>query len=814
MEKGNQWTRCVLDASPDAYIEVNSRQRIAEWNAQAEKAFGWPRAQIIGKRISQIFDPAFHGQIHDLFLAACDTPALKIQLEVTGLHRDGHIFPLQLTISRIQRDPAYRLAMFARDLTRDKELEKRIFESEERYLAILNGIEDGYNESDIKGTYQFVNAAFCRIYGSVSEDQKRQGLKQFTTPEEILGTNNRDYTPPDRLKQVSDVYKKVYRTGKPATFDFDFSLESKPFFIEQSITVKRDKEGNICGFRVVSRDCTQRKLREQELAKAREAIEAARLAADEAKIIAEKASHAKSEFLANMSHEIRTPLNAVMGMTELVLATDLDEEQREFLTIAKSAADSLLSVINDILDYSKIEAGKMVLDPAPFNLEDLAGESLKILALSAHKKGLELAFHIQSDIPLMRVGDAVRLRQILINLIGNAIKFTEQGEVVLYIQKKAGCKDGVELQFSVCDTGVGIPLEKQHRLFQAFQQADTSTTRQYGGTGLGLAISSRLTQLMDGRMWLESAAKAGSRFHFTAQLPLAPESQSQQALLAEIEALRGVPVLIVDDNATQRKILRELAQQWQMYPEEAESREVCLMKLEQSLEENRPFRLILLDDQMPGMDSVEILQRIRSRAEFHPSTIMMLTAIHPAAVTAHYRELDGCYCLTKPFKPAELLAIIRKTLNIGEVIEPRAPSAPYEPPRSPGPLRILLAEDNAINRKLALAMFDKMGHQAVSVANGVEVVASYASEKFDLVFMDIQMPEMDGFEAAFRIRQHERATGTHIPIIAMTANAMDGDREACIRAGMDDYISKPISRRDLEAAIMRALTKNGHSRGA
>ncbi len=802
--------RAILNAALDAFVEVDSGQLITEWNLQAEKVFGWARSEIIGKGLAEIIGPPPHGKIHaDLSLAlvnAGENPECNYQFETTALRRDGDRFPVRLSVSRIQCGEDCHLAIFACDLTQSKQREERLFESEERYRAILDGIEDGYDEADLKGNYQFVNAAFCRMYGRVKEHQASMDLKQFTTPEEVVGTNFREYTPPERVQEVLEMYKQVYKTGQPATHDFNFTVGSRTFFTEQSITIKKDREGHAIGFRVVSRDCTERKVREQELARAKEVVEAAKHAADEAKIVAEKASRAKSEFLANMSHEIRTPMNAIMGMTELVLATDLSDEQREFLTMAKSAADSLLVVLNDILDYSKIEAGKVTLDPAPFNLSDLVADSAKILALAAHKKGVELAFHIEPDVPLALMGDSTRLRQVMINLISNAIKFTAEGEVVVHVGLEEFYESGPRLHFSVRDTGVGIPLDKQHKLFRAFEQADASTTRQYGGTGLGLAISSRIVHLMGGQMWLESAPGLGSTFHVTVQLPVAPK-KTEEMPASSFEELHDLPVLIVDDNSANRNILYEITRHWRMQSECAESGLAGLAKLEESFAAGRPFRLILLDEEMPGMSGAETMDRIRANPALIAPTIMMLTAMNQSASTTRCHALGANQCLIKPLKPSELLTAIRKVLGRSHPVEVSAPVVSPASEHPKGGLRILLAEDNTLNQKLALAMLAKMGHQVISVANGAEVVANCSDGEFDLILMDVQMPEMDGFEATTRIREYERTTGAHVPIIAMTANAMAGDRETCIKAGMDDYISKPVSRKDLEQVIARNLSR-------
>jgi two-component system sensor histidine kinase/response regulator len=645
-----------------------------------------------------------------------------------------------------------------------KEAEKALQESEEKYRTIIESSEDGYYEVDISGNLNYLNNSMCKIL-EYSKD-------------EIVGKNLKQFMDDEHAVKASETFDHVHKTGKTVEV-LDWTIIGRTGtkrFVQPSISLIKEK-GRPVGFRGFLRDVSAHKKAQ---------------ALKQAKLDAEGASRAKGEFLANMSHEIRTPLNSIIGLIELTLDTDLNPSQREDLEVVIAAAHSLLVIINDILDFSKIEAGKLELEETAFNLRDFLGESLKIVAPKAHEKRLELACRIASDVPDSIVGDPTRFRQIIFNLVSNAIKFTEEGEVSVNVQLDHGNKTEALIHFCVADTGIGIPLEKQETIFSAFGQADGSTSRRFGGTGLGLTVSAQLVGLLGGRIWVESQPEQGSAFHFTAKFALQPVEKRETALPFDAD-LSNLNVLVVDDNATSREIIQELLASWKMIPTGAAGMEEAQQILIPDAGQKTPFELIIIDSDMPDADGFMLARWINNQDALDINVIMMQTSS-----SSHSRvdldELGVKAGITKPVRSSDLLDAILIALGIAEPpteIDSKAPDRRFK--RELQSLNILVAEDTPFNQKYITRLLDRWGHQATLAENGREAVETLVNKKFDLILMDVQMPEMDGFDATIRIRQLEKKTGGHTPIIAMTAHAMKGDRERCLEVGMDEYISKPIN---------------------
>jgi PAS domain S-box-containing protein len=829
-------TRAILDTAAEGIFTLDEDGTVASFNAAAARIFGYASEEVVGRPVGLLL-PGADGErlCREARPPEQAGEQAVFRAEVQGRRKDGTALALDLAASAVSVGQGRTLTAIARDLSERRRAEQAL--DQERHLlhTLMDHLPDNIYFKDAASRFLRINRALA----------ERFGLKD---PAEAVGKTDFDYFTGEHARRAFADEQAIVRTGEPV-----IGLEEKETWPDGhetwASTTKmplRDRGGAICGTFGISRDITDRKRAQVELQRAKEAAEAA--------------SRAKSEFLANVSHEIRTPMNGILGMTELALDTDLTEEQRDYLETVKSSADALLAVINDILDFSKIEAGMLDLERTDFPLRDSLGDTLKTLAQRAHHKGLELACHIAPEVPDPLVGDPHRLRQIVVNLVGNALKFTEQGEVVVEVSKIESTDDTdksalsvssvssvdsmpprstVCLHFEVHDTGIGIPADKQQVIFHAFEQVDSSTTRRYGGTGLGLAIASRLVGMMGGRMWVESELGRGSTFHFNVRFDVRQGPAAPQ-LPRPPRDLQGLPILVVDDNATNRRILEEMLGNWHLAPTAVASAAAAWALLQRAQDDGDPFALVVLDGHMPDVDGFTLAGRIKGTAELADTALLMLTSAGQPGDISRCRDLGIAAYLTKPVKQSDLfnclVNILGATLRRTE--PPETPAAEPAPAR---PLRVLLAEDNAVNQKLAVRLLEKRGHQVVVAGNGREALAAIFGEgtgvggqgsgvreeslltpdpcpltpvPFDVVLMDVQMPEMGGFEATAVIRQRERTSGGHLPVIAMTAHAMKGDRERCLEAGMDGYVAKPVQARALYQAIEGLVPASPDAPGA
>jgi len=771
-KKAEHRYRSLLDCSPDAIVIYDSAGKATYLNDSFTQMFGWTLPEVQEKRVPFVPESEQESTMNAV-KRVISQGSTESGFETKRLTKDGKTLDITLSASGYFDDAgAYEgMLVILRDVTAQRNAEHELRAAHERasleaskLRSMIEGMDEGVIVANAEDIVTEVNRWFLQKIGANRDAIVGKSMWEFH-PETDVTTRVRALIDDFR----SGIRRDTWTINRPL-LDMHVSLRVQPISDDDIY------KGIILNVIDVS-------------------------ALVEAREVAERASRSKSEFLANMSHEIRTPMNGILGMTELALNTELTAEQREYLDAVKVSADALLKLIEDILDFSKIEAGKLDLIHASFSLRDSLADTMTMLAAQAYKKGLELIYDVPFGVSDALVGDPGRLRQILVNLVGNAIKFTQEGEVAVSVETESETDDHSVLHFTVRDTGIGIPLEKQHKIFDAFEQADGSTTRKYGGTGLGLTITRQLVKMMGGRVWIESEPDKGSRFHFTVSFELQPQS-SGSVLPEQAINLEEIPVLVVDDNLTNRRILEKTLLYWKMKPTVVASAFEALDALQKAHKQGTPFRLMLTDCMMPEMDGFELIQNVNQHPEISTPTIIMLTSAGERGDASKCLSLGVAAYLLKPVSQSVLLLAIAKVLNIPSgTTERKSLITRHSIRESKKRLRILLAEDNQVNQKLATKLLEKMGHSVLVAEDGKKALEAMEQGVFDLVMMDVQMPVMDGFDATRIIREKEKGTGTHLPIVAMTAHAMKGDRERCLESGMDGYVSKPINMQELYEAI-------------
>jgi two-component system sensor histidine kinase/response regulator len=804
-ETKNRLLAMQVEQSSDAIFSNDLNGVVTSWNRAAARLYGYSAEEAIGRSLHTL-------ALGDRTNTSFDTTLSRVRsatpasYETCITHQSGECVDVSVVATPLFDDSGNHLGELSivRDISAVKRAEQalRIQEYAARQAAVLQALIDnlpfGVTLFDAHLRLVACNRAFLELF-ALPADNLRLGdsLEQFLTDAVRRGA----FGPGDQETQIAEwlaLFRglRSYRLERWRADGTIIEVIGNPMPDGSFVTVYADitalKQAQE-SLRQVNEDLERRVAeRTAELALAKEA--------------AEMASHAKDAFLATMSHEIRTPLNGMLGMAELLADTGLQLEQRQYLSLITSSGEALLALINDVLDFSKIEAGRLELEALEFAPVDCIADAIKTLAMRAHTKGLELIYNVADTVPDRLIGDPGRLRQIVLNLASNAIKFTGQGEVEVSVALAAHSETSAMLHLSVRDTGIGIAADKQRTIFEAFTQADSSMTRCYGGTGLGLTITARLAALMDGRIWVESAPAQGSTFHVTLRFSLPQPSQAAEPV-RPWQTLQQLPVLVVDDNALSRGMLKRLLTAWGMQPQLASDGEAALAALEAAQRAGRPFPVVLLDASMPGADGFALSERIKRHAGCSAGAIIMLTTFGHRDDAARCRELGISTYLTKPITPSDLFDAITTAMG-ASALAPAAPvtrSSEAEPPEKRASAVILLAEDNQVNQLFACRLLKKLGHEVTVVDNGAEALAALARAPFDLVLMDMQMPVMDGIEATQAIRAREAASQQHIPIVALTANAIASDRDRCLAAGMDDYLAKPFSMPQLMEVLERWL---------
>lgn len=781
IENHNRQLRNITENMGEALYVIDNQGKISFVNPAGERLLNLPFYEILGTSLKDLLvispddDKAF--DIHGIFGGFIPDISQSFAGEVgaTAPKNESLRHVAFICSPIVTKGSLQGAVMLLRDITRRKSAEEALRLNEVRLRLVVDNAVDGIITLDAFGVIESFNPAAQSIFGYSSVD--------------IIGKNIETLIPHSKPGRNSSFIQMIlsHQGDEPVKLErelFALKKDASIFAAEVSVSEMRIKEQR--KFILIVRDISVRKRAEAELIEARERAEAG--------------ARAKSEFLANMSHEIRTPMNGIIGMIQLALETDLSAEQREYLLTVKSSSEVLLKLINDILDFSKIEAGKLEIEWVDFNIRGIIGSAAKALAVQAEEKGLELVFHVAHDVPEQLRGDPVRLVQVINNLVSNSIKFTEKGEILVSVELLNKSVSGIILHFGVTDTGVGIPKDKIEKIFLPFEQADTTTTRRYGGTGLGLTISSRLVELMGGVIWAHSDEGVGSVFHFTMEFR-PPLGSPLGVRTLDLTRIRSKKVLIVDDNATNRKILSEQLKNRSMKTELAASGEEAIQKLQAALEVGQPFDLAVLDGTMPTMDGFELARRVKAAPEFSNTSLVMLTSANKMGDLAKCKELGIEAYLTKPAQESELQEALAKALDSVERRPQKIMTRGADEKQESDRARILLAEDNIVNAMLARKILEKEGHTVSWAKNGKMALDLLATEYFDLILMDVSMPEIDGLEATRRIRDMENEFGGHIPIIAMTAHAMKDDREKCLTVGMDAYVSKPVNITELFEVI-------------
>jgi two-component system, sensor histidine kinase and response regulator len=774
----------TLDAAGDGIVAINTAGRIVAYNNKFAEMWFIPDSilascdgeKAIAHILPQLKDP-------DAFLSLVmpldANPATHSDDELECL--DGRVLERHFEPHLNRGEVVGRVCSF-RDVTASRKLRTLLAQNRDRLDALMNQLPHAIYFKDCEGRFTLNNGALARVFGC-------------SDPSQIVGKTDFDFFSAEHAQQAYDDERELV-LGRVAVISKE-EKETWPDGRETWVlTTKlpfRDKDGTIVGTFGLSRDITDRKQMERELLAAKD--------------MADQATRAKSEFLANMSHEIRTPLNGVIGMTGLLLDTDLSTEQREYAETVRRSGESLLSVINDILDFSKIEAGRMVFESFPFDLQVVIEEINEMLAPRIEDRKLDLVLEYPPDAPRHFIGDGGRIRQVVTNLVGNAVKFTQAGHVLIAVSCESREGENAQIRVAVEDTGPGIPAEKMDRLFAKFSQVDSSTTRKSGGSGLGLAISKQLVNLMDGTVGVTSELGKGSTFWFTLPLHLDAQPQAEPVPVAD---LRGLHVLIVDDNDVNRRVLHEQISSWEMRDSSHAEAEQALQAMREARAAGDPYQVVLLDYQMPEMDGATLAAAIKADPLLRDTVLIMLTSVSHSSEVRRMQGAGIDACLVKPVRQSQLLNTLAtawsRKLQSGSATRTSAPpETAAVKSKSAGkfagaPVRVLVAEDNVVNQKVAVRMLERAGLRPDVAADGREAVALCAMLPYDLIFMDCQMPEMDGYTAAAEIRK-QQGSDRRVAIIAMTAEAMEGSRERCIAAGMDDYIAKPVRLDDMIEAV-------------